>query len=118
MKSTAIDQFRISPRGELIQEHGEGYDAARKVHDDMIDRRPQLIVRCSDVTAIINAVKYAKENNYLAPNLQEKTWKSDKMNVDCFNHLVRWDVDFRCRLEQRKRFMRLFGRARLNVIWD
>jgi FAD/FMN-containing dehydrogenase len=64
MTSTAIDQFRGSLRGELIQPQDEGYDAARKVYNGMIDRRPQFIVRCSDVADIISAVKFARERNF------------------------------------------------------
>ncbi len=62
---TAIDQFRASLRGELIQPNDEGYHAARKVYNGMIDRRPELIARCSDVADIISAVKFARERNLL-----------------------------------------------------
>ena len=65
MKSNTIDQFKASLRGELIQPHDEGYDAARKVYNGMIDRRPRFIARCSDVGDIISAVKFARENNLL-----------------------------------------------------
>jgi len=65
MNSTAIDQFRSSLRGELIQPQDDGYDAARQVYNRMIDRRPRFIVRCSDVADVISAVKFAKENNLL-----------------------------------------------------
>jgi len=65
MKSNTIDQFKASLRGELIQPHDEGYDAARKVYNGMIDRRPRFLARCSDVGDIISAVKFARENNLL-----------------------------------------------------
>lgn len=65
MNSTAIDLFRSSLRGELIQPEDEGYNAARKVYNGMIDRRPRFIVRCSDVADVISAVKFAKENSLL-----------------------------------------------------
>ncbi len=65
MKSSAMDEFKASLRGELIQPQDQGYDAARKVYNAMIDRRPQLIARCSDVADIITAVKFARENNML-----------------------------------------------------
>lgn len=63
MKATTLDQFKAGLRGGLIQPNDEGYDAARKVYNGMIDRRPQLIARCSDVTDIISAVNYARENH-------------------------------------------------------
>jgi len=63
MNSTVIDQFRSTLHGELIQPQDAGYDAARKVYNGMIDRRPRFIVRCSDVADVISAVKFAKEND-------------------------------------------------------
>lgn len=65
MKSNTVDQFKASLRGELIQPRDEGYDAARKVYNGMIERRPRFIARCSDVGDIISAVKFARENNLL-----------------------------------------------------
>lgn len=65
MESTTTDQFRASLRGELIQPQDEGYEAARKVYNGMIDRKPRFIVRCSDVTDIISSVKFAKEKHLL-----------------------------------------------------
>lgn len=65
MKATGLDQLKSSLRGELIQPQDAGYDAARKVYNGMIDRKPSLIVRCSDVADVVTAVKYARENNLL-----------------------------------------------------
>jgi FAD/FMN-containing dehydrogenase len=65
LDKASLDEFRISLRGELIHPQDEGYDAARKVYNGMIDRRPRLIARCSDVGDIISAVKFARENNLL-----------------------------------------------------
>jgi FAD/FMN-containing dehydrogenase len=65
MKSTTLDQFKASLRGDLIQASDEGYDAARKVYNAMIDRRPKFIVRCVDVADIIRAVNFARESNLL-----------------------------------------------------
>ena len=49
----------------MIQPNDGGYDGARKVYNGMIDRKPQFIVRCSDVADIISSVKFARENNLL-----------------------------------------------------
>lgn len=65
MASAAFDQFKARIRGELIQPQDAGYDAARKVYNGMIDRKPSLIVRCSDVADVISAVNYARGNNLL-----------------------------------------------------
>ena len=52
-------------RGELIQPGDAGYDAARKVYNGMIDKRPALIVRCADVADVIAAVNFGRENGLL-----------------------------------------------------
>ena len=41
------------------------YDAARKVYNGMIDRRPRLIAHCADVADVIAAVKFAREHKLL-----------------------------------------------------
>ena len=41
------------------------YDAARQVYNAMIDRRPRLIARCSDVGDVIAALRFGRENNLL-----------------------------------------------------
>ena len=40
MNDAAIATFRASLHGELIEPGDAGYDAARKVYNAMIDRRP------------------------------------------------------------------------------
>ncbi len=52
-------------RGELIQPGDPGYDAARKVYNGMIDKRPALIARCADVADVIMAVNFGRENGLL-----------------------------------------------------
>lgn len=60
-----VDRFKAVLRGELIQPNDEGYDDARKVYNGMIDRRPRLIARCTDVADVITSVKFARENEML-----------------------------------------------------
>ena len=57
----SIDQLRSSVRGELIAATDAGYDAARKVYNGMIDKRPRLIVRCVDAADVIAAVRYGRD---------------------------------------------------------
>src|SRR6266567_4008691 len=57
--------LKASLRGELIQPNDEGYDAARKVYNGMIDKHPALIARCTDVADVIAAIKFAHENKLL-----------------------------------------------------
>jgi FAD/FMN-containing dehydrogenase len=53
----ALDGFR----GELIRPGDEGYDAARAVHNGMIDRRPALVARCADAADVRSALRHARE---------------------------------------------------------
>ncbi|WP_435348791.1 FAD-binding oxidoreductase [Haloarchaeobius sp. HRN-SO-5] len=49
--------------GDLIRPDDDGYDEARAVWNDMIDRRPALVARCSGVSDVIEAVTFAREND-------------------------------------------------------
>jgi FAD/FMN-containing dehydrogenase len=57
--------LKTSMRGVLIQRNDEGYDAARKVYNGMIDRHPALIARCADAADVIAAVNFGRENDLL-----------------------------------------------------
>lgn len=58
----AIAEFCGQFRGEVIEPNDSGYEEARKVFNGMIDRRPRLIVKCTDVADVISAVKMARAN--------------------------------------------------------
>jgi len=62
ISEATIEDFRAKLRGQLIGRADDGYDAARKVHNGMIDRHPRLIARCVDVADVISAVNFAREN--------------------------------------------------------
>ncbi len=59
-EATAAFEARL--RGQLIRPQDPGYEAARKVYNGMIDRRPQLIARCVDVADVVAAVNFARDN--------------------------------------------------------
>jgi hypothetical protein len=65
IKGSEIEKFKASLGGELIQPTDDGYDAARKVWNAMIDKRPALIARCSGTADVITAVKFAREYDLL-----------------------------------------------------
>ena len=49
-----LETFAQSVRGQLLRQGDDGFNAARTIWNGMIDRRPDLIVRCAgaaDVTA-------------------------------------------------------------------
>jgi FAD/FMN-containing dehydrogenase len=51
--------------GEIIVPQDPGYEAARKVWNADIDRRPRLIARCKGVADVVAAVLFAREHNLL-----------------------------------------------------
>ena len=65
LSQATIASFKSSLRGEVIEPGDAGYDAARKVYNGMIDRRPRLIARCADVADVIAAVNFGREHKLL-----------------------------------------------------
>jgi FAD/FMN-containing dehydrogenase len=65
LNEAAIAAFRPTLRGELIEPGDSSYEAARKVYNAMIERRPRLIARCTDVADVMAAVKFAREQRLL-----------------------------------------------------
>jgi FAD/FMN-containing dehydrogenase len=63
---SAIEKFRASLRGPSFCPGEPGYDAARKIHNAMIDRRPAIIAQCAGVADVIAAVKFAREHGIAA----------------------------------------------------
>src|SRR6185369_8566228 len=61
--STTADAFRTALRGQPIRPGDPAYDAARKVHNGMIDRRPGLIAQVADVADVVRAVQIAAERD-------------------------------------------------------
>ena len=61
-----MEKLRARLRGRLILPSDEGYDAARRIYNAMIDKRPAMIAECAGVADVITAVNYARENNLLA----------------------------------------------------
>jgi FAD/FMN-containing dehydrogenase len=62
---SAVQQLRNRFRGELLTSNDAGYDAARKVFNGAIDRRPAIIARCTHSDDVIQAVNVAREQQLL-----------------------------------------------------
>lgn len=61
LDAVAVEDLKAHVHGELIQPGDPGYEAARHVHNGMIDKRPALIIRCADVADVIAGVNFARE---------------------------------------------------------
>jgi hypothetical protein len=66
LKEQAVAAFGSRLGGELLRPGGRAYEAARKVWNGMVDKRPALIVRCAGVSDVVDAVKFAREHDLLA----------------------------------------------------
>ncbi|HEY7335011.1 MAG TPA: FAD-binding oxidoreductase [Bryobacteraceae bacterium] len=58
----AITEFRGQFRGEVVEPGDAAYEDARKVYNAMIDRKPKVIARCTNVADVMAAVRLAKGN--------------------------------------------------------
>lgn len=62
MGAEQINSLRENIRGPVLEDGDEGYDQARVIWNGMIDRKPRVIVRCSGVADVIEAVNFARDN--------------------------------------------------------
>jgi FAD/FMN-containing dehydrogenase len=65
IEKAAIEELRKSLRGALLLSGDSGYDQARRVMNESIDKHPALIVQPTGVADIQNAVTFARERNLL-----------------------------------------------------
>ena len=47
--------------GELLTPRDAGYEEARKVHNELVNKRPALIARCRGVADVVDAVRLARK---------------------------------------------------------
>jgi FAD/FMN-containing dehydrogenase len=60
LNAEAVDQFRSTLRGNLLQPGDPGYDGARALWNAMIDKRPALIACCTGTADVLSAVAFAR----------------------------------------------------------
>jgi hypothetical protein len=65
LDEATIHEFRAGLRGTLLRPGDDGYDAARRVWNGMIDRKPALIARCAGAADVISAVNVARTRDVL-----------------------------------------------------
>ena len=61
MLEEALSKLSPNLRGNLITPASGEYEAARKVYNGMIDRHPDLVVRCANVADVRTAVNFARQ---------------------------------------------------------
>jgi len=57
-----LDNFAQDFRGELLCADDEAFDEARAIWNDMIDKYPSVIARCSGTADVVAAVSFVREN--------------------------------------------------------
>lgn len=65
LDATTVADLRSRVRGLVLTAADAGYDAARRIWNAMIDKRPALIVRCAGVADAIEAVRFAASHEAL-----------------------------------------------------
>src|SRR5438093_2447656 len=63
LNEAAVQAFKSSLRGQVVGPGDDGYAAACRVYNGMIDRHPALIARCVDATDVIQSVNFAREHH-------------------------------------------------------
>ena len=65
LTAIAVQELKQELRGELLTPDNPDYDAARKVWNGMVDKRPALIARCADATDVVACIRFAREMDVL-----------------------------------------------------
>ena len=63
MLQEALTKLSPTIRGSVISPTSDEYESARKVYNGMIDRLPDVIVRCANVADVRTSVNFAREEN-------------------------------------------------------
>jgi FAD/FMN-containing dehydrogenase len=65
VSAAEIATLRSELRGKLLLASDEGYDAARRVWNGNVDRRPALVIQCSGSADVQHAVRFATKRQLL-----------------------------------------------------
>ena len=65
LDTMAVDDLRSRVRGQVLMAADAGYDAARRIWNAMIDKRPALIARCEGAADVGEAVRFAGAHEML-----------------------------------------------------
>ncbi|WP_030618427.1 FAD-binding oxidoreductase [Streptomyces sclerotialus] len=61
MDTETLEALKIAVRGPVIGPEDSGYDAARKVYNGMLDKRPAAVVPCRDVVDVRDVIAFARD---------------------------------------------------------
>jgi FAD/FMN-containing dehydrogenase len=61
----AVEALASVLHGRVLDTTAAEYDGARKIWNAMVDRRPELIVRCRGVADVMHAVRFARDHKAL-----------------------------------------------------
>jgi len=65
LDAATVADLRARVRGSVLTAADAGYDAARRIWNAMIDKRPALIVRCAGAADVLEAVRFAATQQVL-----------------------------------------------------
>ena len=65
LSEESIRRFRTRLQGRVVLATDAEYETARRVANGMIDRRPELIVRCTGQGDVIRAIEFGYSRNTL-----------------------------------------------------
>ena len=65
LDAATVAGLRSRVRGPVLTAADAGYDAARRIWNAMIDKRPALIVRCAGTADVLEAVRFAASHEAL-----------------------------------------------------
>jgi hypothetical protein len=65
LDNSAVTELKKGLKGDFLVDGMADYDAARRIWNAAIDRRPAMIIRCANVDDIVRAVDFAKRHNAL-----------------------------------------------------
>ena len=63
LNSANVSDLAATFAGQLVGPSDADYEAVRKVHNGLVDKRPALIARCRGVADVVDAVKFARQGN-------------------------------------------------------
>jgi hypothetical protein len=65
IERAVVKELSAGLSGQVLLPNSDGYDAARKLWNGMIDKHPALIVQCRDVADVTSAINLAREYELL-----------------------------------------------------